>query len=226
MKILVVEDDQLLSSTLCYNLQVTGYEPHAVYSIKEALEKLRNNKYSLTILDVNLPDGSGFDLCQTLKNIDNSMAVLFLTAKDMESDVLKGYEQGADDYVTKPFSVSIFQKKIEAILNRTHAKSQDNYDDGSLFLNFAGMKGSFCGQDIDLTPGEYRILYVLTQNPNSVLTRKQLMEKLWDVHEKYVDEHALTAAISRLRHKIEKKDYIGIKTVYGMGYMWIGNKEL
>ena len=161
MRILVVEDDRLLNHTLCYNLNTAGYTVDSALTKSVAGSFLTKQDYDLIVLDVNLPDGNGFDFCREVKERRPDTAIIFLTANDMESDMLKGYELGAEDYVTKPF-------------------------------------------------------------PMSVLTRQVLLEKLWDADGNFVDEHALTAAISRVRNKIETPDRQYIKTVYGMGYMWIG----
>jgi len=224
MKILVVEDDRLLNSTLCYNLRASGYQVEMAYTLKEAMAYLDKGAYALSIVDVNLPDGKGYDVCKHIKHNYPQMAILFLTANDMESDIIKGYEMGVDEYVTKPFSISVFLKKIAAILKRSSVHDEDRrYDDGRLVLDFAALKGTLFGESIALTSNEYRVLDILTRNPNIVLTRRLLMEKLWDIDENFVDEHALTATISRLRGKIERNGYQGIKTIYGMGYMWIGS---
>jgi DNA-binding response OmpR family regulator len=141
----------------------------------------------------------------------------------MESDMLKGFELGADDYVTKPFPISVFQRKVAAIFNRiTKQVGGDCYNDGNLFLDFSGMAATLAGNPIMFTPMEYRMLKVLTNNPQIVLTRQVLLEKLWDIDGNFVDEHALTSNISRIRGKIEINGSQYIKTVYGMGYMWIG----
>ena len=223
MKILVVEDDRLLNNTLCYNLSAAGYEVDAALT-KSAAERLcKKQKYDLIVLDVNLPDGNGFDFCRDMKERHPETAVIFLTANDMERDLLKGYELGADDYVTKPFPTSVFQKKVSALLARIRKQSGgDCYNDGNLFINFTEMTATQGGENISFTPMEYRLLKVLTKNPQIVLTRQVLLEKLWDIDGNFVDEHALTSAISRVRIKIETEDRQYIKTVYGMGYMWIG----
>lgn len=180
-------------------------------------------KYGLAVLDVNLPDGNGFDLCSEMKKKNPDTAVIFLTARDMESDQLRGFELGADDYVIKPFPISVFQKKVSALLSRIQKQSAiDCYDDGNLFINFSEMSAALAGEDISFTAMEYRILKILTANMQIVLTRRILLEKLWDVDGNFVDEHALTCAISRIRAKIEAGSFQYIKTVYGMGYMWVG----
>ena len=223
MRILVVEDDRLLNNTLCYNLNKMGYIVDAALSKQAAMNFIEKQDYDLIVLDVNLPDGNGFDFCQEAKERRPDTAVIFLTANDMESDMLKGYELGADDYVTKPFHMSVFQKKLAALLGRIAKQSGgDCYDDGSLFIDFSGMAASISGEPIVFTPLEYRLLRVLAKNPKVVLTRQVLLEKFWDADSNFVDEHALTAAVSRVRNKIEKDGRQYIKTVYGMGYMWIG----
>lgn len=223
MRILVVEDDRLLNSTLCYNLTTVGYQVDAALTKADAIGQTEKQNYELIVLDVNLPDGNGFDFCREIKERRPDTAVIFLTANDMESDMLKGFELGADDYVTKPFPISVFQKKVSALLSRiTRQSGGDFYDDGNLLINFSELTAALAGQAVTFTPLEYRLLKVLTSNSKQVLTRGQLLEKLWDAEENYVDEHALTSAISRIRGKIEVNGYQYIKTVYGMGYMWIG----
>ena len=223
MRILVVEDDRLLNSTLCYNLTTVGYQVDAALTKADAIGQTEKQNYELIVLDVNLPDGNGFDFCREIKERRPDTAVIFLTANDMESDMLKGFELGADDYVTKPFPISVFQKKVSALLSRiTRQSGGDFYDDGNLLINFSELTAALAGQVVTFTPLEYRLLKVLTSNSKQVLTRGQLLEKLWDAEENYVDEHALTSAISRIRGKIEVNGYQYIKTVYGMGYMWIG----
>ena len=226
MRILVVEDDHLLNNTLCYNLNTMGYMVDAALSKQVAVNCIEKQNYDLIVLDVNLPDGNGFDFCREAKERYPDTAVIFLTANDMESDMLKGYELGADDYVTKPFHMSVFQKKLAALLGRIAKQSiGDCYDDGILFIDFSEMTATLSGEAIIFTPLEYRLLKVLTKNPKTVLTRQVLLEKLWDIDGNFVDEHALTAAVSRVRNKIEADGQQYIKTVYGMGYMWIGGLQ-
>lgn len=223
MRILVVEDDRLLNTTLCYNLSTAGYDVDAALSKSIAERLCGKQSYDLIVLDVNLPDGNGFDFCREMKERNSDTAVIFLTANDMESDMLKGYELGADDYVTKPFPMSVFQKKVSVLLARIKKQSGgDCYNDGNLYVNFSEMVATLNEKAISFTPLEYRLLKVLTKNPQIVLTRQVLLEKLWDIDGNFVDEHALTSAISRIRGKIEQPDKSYIKTVYGMGYMWIG----
>lgn len=223
MRILVVEDDRLLNNTLCYNLSTTGYTAEGAVSKAEAIRFCEKQEYDLIVLDINLPDGNGFDFCRELKERRPDTAVIFLTAHDMESDQIKGFELGADDYVTKPFPMSVFLKKVAALLARISKQNGgDCYDDGNLLINFSEMTAMIAEKPVSFTPMEYRLLKVLTKNPGQVLTRQVLLEKLWDIDENFVDEHTLTSAMSRVRNKIEVGALQYLKTVYGMGYMWIG----
>ena len=223
MRLLIVEDDKLLNSTLVFNLSSFGYMIDSAMTKQEAENFYKKQDYDLIVLDINLPDGNGFDLCVEIKERRPDTAVIFLTANDMESDMLKGFELGADDYVTKPFPISVFRKKVAVVLERIKKQScGDFYEDGKLRINFMEMAATLMGETVVFTPLEYRLLKVLVKNAGTVLTRQILLEKLWDADGNFVDEHALTAAISRIRSKIEADGLTYIKTVYGMGYMWIG----
>ena len=225
-KIVVVEDDTLLNRTLSYSLENSGYAVDFALTAASARQLFEQNEYSLFVLDINLPDGSGFDLCREIKGRYADAAVIFLTANDMESDMLKGFELGADDYVTKPFPISVFQKKVAALFGRiVRQEGGDVFDDGHLHLDFSQMTATLAGEAVSLTATEYRTLGILAKNPKIVLTRQVLLEKLWDIDSNFVDEHALTSTISRIRGKIESPEHPYIKTVYGMGYMWIGGES-
>ena len=224
-KILVVEDDVMLNSGLCYNLELDEYKAVSAHDAATALEKIKNETFDLVILDVNLPDGDGFELCKKIKAVQDT-PVIFLTARDLESDVMKGFDLGADDYITKPFSINIFRKKVAAVLKRSgEPASQKLYLCGDLLINFDKLTATIKDEPVIFTPTEYKILRIFTNNPNVLLTRQVLLEKLYDVDANFVDEHALTVNINRLRSKIETGDKKYIKTVYGMGYLWAGDKE-
>ena len=223
--ILVVEDDALLNKTLCYNLTLADYEADTALTAGAARILYEKQQYDLFVLDINLPDGNGFDLCRDIKSRYADAAVVFLTANDMESDMIKGFELGADDYVTKPFPINVFQRKVAAIFKRISKKTNDEYDDGNLRIDFSSMTATIADSPVTFTALEYRMLNVLVKNPQIVLTRQVLLEKLWDIDENFVDEHALTSNISRIRAKIEKNGIQYIKTVYGMGYIWVGENK-
>jgi len=226
MRLLVVEDDRLLNGTLCYHLATLGFKVDSALSKREAASLYKKQDYDLMILDVGLPDGNGFELCQEIRMFRPDVMVIFLTANDLESDMLKGYELGADDYVTKPFSIRVFKKKILALLSRVQKASKgDCYQNGHLYISFDEMVSTLNGEPITFTAMEYRMLKILIRNSGKVLTRQILLERLWDADKNYVDEHALTVMISRIRGKLEGNGQPYIKTVYGMGYMWVGDDE-
>ena len=220
--ILIVDDEKPIVEILVYNLQKEGYNTLEANDGLTAVEIATTKKPDLILLDIMLPKMDGLTVCKKIRASLN-VPILMLTAKDEEIDKILGLELGADDYVTKPFPISVFQKKVSALLNRISAQSGgDFYDDGNLYINFSELSACLAGQPITLTSLEYRLLKVLTRNSQTVLTRQVLLEKLWDADENYVDEHALTTTISRIRSKIETNQHSYIKTVYGMGYMWIG----
>ena len=226
-QILIVEDDALLNKTLAYNMNSDGWKVTSALNARSAANLLAGTAYDLVLLDINLPDGSGYDLCRLIKLEHPETMVIFLTANDQESDQLHGYEAGAVDYITKPFSVAALQRKISAMfaMLERHKPSRDIYDDGRLLIDFSEQSASLDGRPIALTPMEYKMLYLFCQNPKLVLTRQRLLERLWDVDERFVDEHTLTTSISRIRSKIEAEGGSYIKTIYGIGYQWTGGER-
>lgn len=226
-QILIVEDDNLLNKTLAYNLTSDGYEVTGVLNARSAATKLSGSEYDLVLLDINLPDGNGYDLCRLIKPAHPDTVVIFLTANDQESDQIRGYDVGAVDYITKPFSIGALQRKISAMFSMLehHKPAKDIYDDGRLFLDFSEQAASLNGKLLSLSPMEFKMLNLFRKNPKQVLTRGQLLEKLWDVDENYVDEHTLTTTVSRIRGKIESEGGTYIKTIYGMGYQWMGGEK-
>ena len=226
-QILIVEDDNLLNKTLAYNLASDGYCVTTAINARTAADKLGSIEYDLVLLDINLPDGNGYDLCKLIKPEHPDTVVIFLTANDQESDQIRGYEVGAVDYITKPFSIGALQRKISAIfaMLEHHKPAKDTYDDGKLFLDFSEQAASLNGKKLNLSSMEFKMLNLFRHNPKQVLTRRQLLEKLWDVDENYIDEHTLTTTISRIRSKIEVDGGTYIKTLYGMGYQWTGGEK-
>lgn len=225
-RILVVEDDVMLNSGLCYSLELDAYQVVPAHNATAALEKIKDKTFDLVMMDVNLPDGDGFELCKKIRAAQGDIPVIFLTARDLEADVMKGFDLGADDYITKPFNIKILRKKIAAVLKRSgDSGSRNLYLCGDLIIDFDKLTATMNDEPVFFTPMEYKILKIFTSNPNVLLTRKVLLEKLYDVDANFVDEHALTVNINRLRNKIETGNRKYIKTVYGMGYLWAGDKE-
>jgi two-component system phosphate regulon response regulator PhoB len=226
-RILLVEDDALLNKTLAYNLSSDGWEVTPALNARTAASLLAGTEYDLVLLDINLPDGNGYDLCRLVKPEHPDTVVIFLTANDQERDQLRGYEAGAVDYITKPFSIEALQRKIRAMfaMLEHHRPAKDLYDDGRLFLDFSEQSATLNGKPVTLSSMEYKMLYLFCKNPRQVLTRQRLLERLWDVDEKFVDEHTLTTSISRIRGKIEAEGDTYIKTIYGIGYQWTGGER-
>lgn len=225
-KILIVEDDTLLNRTLAYNLTSEGYAVESAYNYKEAVKHLKETEYDIALLDINLPDGNGLNLCEEIRGRGQHTYIIFITANDKESDMLKGYEAGGADYVTKPFSVTVLCRKVAAVFANMELRMprHDFFDDGFLKIDFSEQSASLDGEPLDFTPKEYRTLFLFVKNPRIILTKRQILEKLWDVEGDFVDEHTLTTIISRIRKKIETEEHKYIKTAYGMGYQWIGGE--
>lgn len=226
-KILLIEDDILLNKTLTYNLTSDGYDVTSAYTFAAAAGHLQKAEFHLALVDINLPDGNGLDFCGEIKARGQQTYVIFLTANDKESDMLKGYEAGGADYITKPFSIAVLGKKIAAVFANMEQSGprHDLYDDGILKIDFSEQTAVLKGGALDFTPKEYRTLSLFVKNPRIILTKRQLLDKLWDVDGNFVDEHTLTTIISRIRKKIETEERKYIKTAYGMGYQWIGGEQ-
>lgn len=221
-KILIVEDDVALNKALTYNMKMDGYEVISVVTVEDAIQKVTSEQIDLIILDVNLPDGDGYSLCRQIKkNVD--IPILFLTANDMESDIIKGYEIGAEDYITKPFVMNVFRKKIVAILRRLNSKEEQAcfFDDGHLKLDFFNRKVQVDGKEIKVAASDFKLLQILSSATDRIFSKEMLVDLIWQGKDA-VFEHAVTESIHRIRSKIESPEYTYIKTVYGMGYTWIG----
>ncbi|MCI9019908.1 MAG: response regulator transcription factor [Eubacterium sp.] len=224
-KILLIEDDRDLNAGLACDLELERYKVRAALTLGEGIQIFQNEDVDLVLLDGNLPDGDGFAFCRAVK-AQSGIPVIFLTARDMEQDEMRGFDCGADDYITKPFKMPILHRRIQAALRKSGKKETDaRYDDGYLKIDFDSLTAVRNGQALVLTPLEYKILRLLTANADKVLTKQLLLEKIWDSSGNFVDEHAVAVNISRLRKKIESEGYSCIKTLYGMGYQWTGGKK-
>lgn len=219
-KILLIEDDRELNSGISYALEKEQYQVFKAFSLSEGKKLVAEQDTDLILLDVNLPDGEGFSFCQWLKSQNREVPLIFLTARDLEEDMLKGYDLGAQDYITKPFSIKVLIKKLEVILNR-ESPNEHLYDDGYLKIDFQRAKAETGGKECIFTPTEFRLLSVLIQNRGQLLTYSLLLEQIWDQNGQFVDKHALAVNINRLRKKIENGEHKYISNVYGMGYQWL-----
>lgn len=220
-KILVVEDDREMNQGISYVLEKEGYRTISAHTIAEGRDAYEKNGADLILLDVNLPDGEGFGFCRWIRE-RSKVPVLFLTARDLEEDALLGYEVGAEDYVTKPFSMKILLRKISVILKRSGEEQGTVFDDGFLRLDLLRAKAEVKGKACAVTPTEFRILKELLAHRGQLLTYEVLLDRLWDGGNQFVDKHALAVNINRLRGKIEDAEHKYISNVYGMGYQWIG----
>ena len=231
-RILIIEDDDILAQGVKFNLELAGFFADTASDLKEAKRKLDDvqetgtgygTEWQLLNLDVNLPDGDGFVFADSLRK-EYDIPVIFLTARDLDEDMMRGFETGADDYITKPFNVQILVQRVRAVLNRYRAgnEKKERIKAGNLEIDFQSWQVWKNGDELTLTPTEFKLLKKFCDNPGIVLTRAVLLEALWDKEENYVDEHTLTIFISRLRSKIADRDHAYIRTIYGTGYQWTG----
>lgn len=221
--ILLVEDDLSLINGLSFAVKKQGYMLDVAHTKDEADRLWENGAYDLVILDVSLPDGSGFDICKRIRQA-SKVPIMFLTAMDEETDIIMGLDIGGDDYITKPFKLAVFMSRINALLRRS-----DNFNQADTELNSNGirvqlLKGEVYKNNVqvELTVREYKLLCLFMENPDEVLSPEQILNRLWDCDENYIDNNSLTVYIRRLRTKIE--DDPGkpkrIVTVRRMGYKW------
>jgi DNA-binding response OmpR family regulator len=216
--ILLIEDDRPLNKAISIYFKKEKFYVLSSFSGQEALDILFQNNLDLIILDINLPDLSGFDLIEQIKIINSNIPILILSACDLDSAILHGFNLGAEDYVTKPFNIEILHKKINVILKRNTKNTF--YKDDHLFFDKNTSKLVIDNKEIKLTPIEFKLLSLFLENQNQIILKETIIEKIWDSNENYVDEHTLLVNISRLRNKIEDDKHHYIKTVYGLGYRW------
>lgn len=221
--IFFVEDDLSLINGLSFAIKKQGYEIAVARTSLEAEALWTNGKYDLVILDVSLPDGSGYELCKKIRKT-SKIPIMFLTAADEETDIIMGLDIGGDDYITKPFKLAVFMSRINALLRRS-----DNFNQADTELNSNGIKVKLLKgevykneEQLDLTASEYKLLCLFMENPDIVLSSEQILSKLWDCDENYIDNNTLTVYIRRLRTKIEDNpsEPKKIVTVRRMGYKW------
>lgn len=221
MKLFVLEDDAAIGMGLSYSLKNEGYDVTVAKNVKSAYEILNKETFSLYILDLTLPDGSGYDVCREIKKTGD-FPVIFLTAYDDEVNVVMGLELGADDYISKPFRVKELLARIKSVLRRYSKDSPDGVVSvGSIKVNTNEAKVYKNGAEIILTAMEYKLLLIFINNRGKVLSRQRLLEDIWDVAGDFVNDNTLTVYIKRLRDKIEEdpaKPAV-IKTVRGLGYI-------
>ena len=223
-KILLLEDDSSLADGLTFALKKQGYEVDGQRTVTGAKAAWSTGTYDLLILDVSLPDGSGFDFCKSVRQ-SSEVPIIFLTASDEETNVMMGLDIGGDDYVTKPFKLGILLSRISALLRRTKPDPAGNtvLESNGIRIELARGQVFLKGELIELTSVELKLLCCFMQNPNIVLSKETLYERLWERDGAFVDDNTLSVYIRRLRMKIEEKPECPEKivTVRGMGYKWM-----
>ena len=221
--ILLLEDDLSLINGLSFALRKQGYGLEVARTIKEVDTVWAEGKYDLLILDVSLPDGSGFEICEKVRQT-SKVPIIFLTASDEEVNIIMGLDMGGDDYITKPFKLGVLLSRINALLRRAGDFSRTDTEIQSNGLKAILTQGKVYknGELLDLTAGEYKLLCLFMQNPGTVLSKEQILEKLWDHEGNYIDNNTLNVYIRRLRTKVENNpsDPQMILTVRRMGYKW------
>lgn len=215
-RILLLEDDEALGRGICMVLETPNCTVTHCSTRLQAIKILQGVVFDLLILDINLPDGSGLELLRTLRQNGTSTPAILLTANDLELDEVTGLEAGADDYITKPFSLAVLRARVNAQLRRSVPVKQERIELNGFILDFTRMEFSKEGTIIDLSKTEQRLLRLLVENRGRTLPRELLLEKVWDGGE-FVDENALSVAVRRLRGKLGNAP---IRTVYGVGYTW------
>ena len=221
-EILLVEDDDSLNRAISLKLSKEGYKVHRASNIKEAYALFNLHDVPLIICDICLPDGNGLDFCRNIRK--NSIVIfLFLTAMDSEADIINGYECGADDYITKPFSLSVLVSKVNAIMKRYGTASgniKNIIRSGDITLFTEENRAKKGDQYISLTANEYKLLTHFMQNPMHILSKNQLLEAIWDIDGAFVDNNTIAVNIRRLREKIEHNpgEPVYIHTKWGVGY--------
>lgn len=228
-KILLLEDDKSLNRGISFKLKKEGFEVETAFCIEEAKNIFENNKIDLIITDIGLPDGSGFDFCEEIRKISN-VYIIMLTALDEEFNAVMGYEIGADDYVTKPFSLAILVSKVKVFMKRAgndeKEKTSENilisediefdYGDYTLILNREDT------EKVQLTKTEGKLLKLLMENAMNIIQKEQILDILWDMDGNFVDDNTVAVYMRRLRKKVEKdpSEPIFIKNIRGIGYKW------
>lgn len=225
-QLLIVEDDIELNKGLCRALQSEELRVCSCNNLKSAKEQLSMGGVTMALLDVNLPDGSGLELLKEIKKASPGTPVIMLTANDTDMDIVDGLEMGADDYITKPFSLSVLRARVNTQLRKASVgtgekvlRSADVYSDGDYSLDFIKMQFIVKGVSVELSKTEQKLLRILVENAGITLSRADLVDRIWTDGAEYVDENALSVTVKRLRDKLDAGEHI--KTVYGIGYSWV-----
>ena len=221
-EILLLEDDADLGRGIKMALSTSDVSVTHCDTLKKARNILSSKIFDLLILDVNLPDGNGIDLLKEEKEAHSEIPVILLTANDMEIDVVTGLEAGADDYITKPFSLAILRARVNTQLKRSVVKKENIISTGPYTFDFEHLVYRKNGSLVELSHTEQKLLKILVENRGHAVSRASMVDRIWTDGAEYVDENALTVAVKRLRAKLEDDPAkpVYLKTVYGVGYIW------
>lgn len=222
--LLIVEDDMTLCDGIAIALKNYAYKTEQAHTLEEAKRLIMEGKISLVILDVNLPDGNGLSFLQEIKK-SMQLPVIILTANDMETDIVTGLELGADDYITKPFSLAILRARVNTQLRKNTEQNLKIVKIADYIFDFEHMEFSYKDRMIELSKTEQKLLCILVENKGQTVTRESLVDHIWTDGAQYVDENALSVTVKRLRNKLEDDSSQYIKTVYGIGYSWIDKQD-
>lgn len=224
-KILLLEDDSSLIDGLSYSLARNGFELQVARTVKEALALAKTGGYDLLLLDVALPDGTGFEVCEIIRRQGDQVPIIFLTAADEEVNIIRGLDGGGDDYITKPFKLGELCSRIRALLRRSGAGSaqeETRVTSGRISIDYKASRVWKDNSLLELTAAEYRLLCLLVRNANRIMTRRVILEELWDQGGSFVDDNTVSVYIRRLREKVEEDPSRPryLVTVRGFGYQW------
>ena len=222
MKLLIIEDDTGLNRGISFAMEQEGYEVVSARTLREGETLFGKEKPDAIILDLNLPDGDGLDFCKKVRQRSGAAgetAILMLTARDLETDEIMGLTNGADDYITKPFSVSVLKIRLQNILRRKADSPEEEYKitSGDVTLDLRTFRVFCQGEELDLSMTEFRLLQFFMENKNHALLKEQILQRVWDVDGNYVEANTLSVNISRLRRKLGSAH---IRTIQGIGYRW------
>jgi len=222
-RVFLLEDDESLTEGLCYVLEKNGFQVEAAATVEAGFSLLEQYQYDLLLLDITLPDGTGYDVCRWVRQRDSRIPILFLTALDEEVNIIRGLDGGGDDYITKPFKLGELCSRMRALLRRAKGTSvQGKLSSGNIAIDPIQGAATLRGEKLELTAGETRLLTLLIRNSGRTLSRQAILDALWDGQGRFVDDNTLSVYIRRLREKVEEdpSEPKRLLTVRGIGYTW------
>lgn len=219
-QILLLEDDETLNRGITLTLQKAGYQVTSAFTLAQAWEAFKNGAFSLVISDITLPDGTGLDFGKQVREA-GSTYLIYLTVLDSEADIVNGYDAGADDYITKPFSLMVLVSKVNALMRRLDNMEEQKQvmTSGAFTINLGEMKVYKNAQELVLSKKELQLLVYLWENAGRILSKEKILEYIWDSQGQFVDDNTVAVNISRLKNKLETDE---ISNVRGLGYLWTG----